>query len=96
MQGFLAYAPAIGIFVLLPSWFQTLGVEAIKIDYPISKPQPAELKKANKALKEKYKIESWPTILVLDAEGKILCRENGYEGDPAPQYTANLKKKLSR
>tara|TARA_Y100000588_G_C14134554_1_gene873195 strand:- start:642 stop:1139 length:498 start_codon:yes stop_codon:yes gene_type:complete len=68
----------------------------VEIDYPISKPQPAELKKANKALKEKYKIESWPTILVLDAEGKILCRENGYEGDPAPQYTANLKKKLSR
>lgn len=68
----------------------------VEIDYPIRKPQPAELKKTNQALKEKFQIKSWPTIIVLSTEGRILHREEGYEGGPAQQYIANLKKKLGR
>src|SRR3954471_16135308 len=42
----------------------------VEVDFPNKKPQSAELKKANEALQEKYKIEGYPTVIVLNSEGK--------------------------
>ncbi len=54
----------------------------VEVDFPRGKEQPAELKKANKALLEKYHIEGFPTVVVLNTEGKRLG-ELGYdEGGP--------------
>src|SRR4051812_3896083 len=49
----------------------------VEVDFPRSKPQPEELKKANQALQEKFKIEGYPTVIVLDAEGKQLYKNTG-------------------
>src|SRR5215475_7748091 len=38
----------------------------VEVDFPRAKQQTAELKKANDALQEKYKIEGYPTIVVLN------------------------------
>src|SRR5512134_205242 len=40
----------------------------VQIDFPNKKKQPAELKKANQELQKKYKIQGYPTIVVLDKD----------------------------
>lgn len=56
----------------------------VEIDFPRKKEQPIEVQKANQALANKYKIEGYPTVVVLDDEGKELKRL-GYEpGGPKP------------
>src|SRR5689334_10049901 len=56
----------------------------VEVDFPVKKKLPEELKKANESLQEKYKVEGYPTIVVLDGEGKRLDRgDTGYvEGGP--------------
>jgi protein disulfide-isomerase len=56
----------------------------VEVDFPRSKPQPAELKEANAKLQKKYKIEGYPTVIVLNSAGKKVG-EMGYEpGGPQP------------
>jgi thioredoxin-related protein len=42
----------------------------VEIDFPRKTEQSAELKKTNKALAQEYKIEGYPTIVVLNKDGK--------------------------
>jgi len=55
----------------------------VEVDFPRSKSQTAEQKKANSALAEKYQIEGYPTIVVLDGDGKKLGVLN-YMNSPKP------------
>ena len=64
----------------------------VEVDFPNSKPQSAELKKSNEALQAKFKIDSYPTVIVLDAEGKQVLRESGYGGGSVKEYIAKLEK----
>jgi protein disulfide-isomerase len=64
----------------------------VEVDFPRRKEQPAELKKANRALAEKYNVESFPTVLVFDSNGKQLDRKEGYGGDSAKNFVASLEK----
>ena len=64
----------------------------VELDFPKSKPQSDELKAANKELSKKYGIRGYPTIIVLDGEGKELFRKVGYGGTPAADYVADLAK----
>jgi protein disulfide-isomerase len=55
----------------------------VEIDFPSQKKQNDSLKKANEALKNQYRVEGFPTIVVLDGDGKELWRQVGYlEGGP--------------
>ncbi len=49
----------------------------VELDYPNAKPQSDELKKQNAELAETYSIEGYPTLIVLDSEGKEVKREVG-------------------
>ena len=64
----------------------------VDLDFPKAKPQSDELKAANKELSKKYGIKGFPTIIVLDADGKELFRKVGYSGTPAAEYVADLAK----
>jgi len=67
----------------------------VEVDFPRKKAQSAELKKANEELVRKYKIEGYPTIIVLNGEGKKVG-ELGYQaGGPKPFISQldKLKKK---
>lgn len=64
----------------------------VELDFPKSKPQTAELKAANKELSEKYAIRGYPTVIVLDADGKELFKKVGYDGTSAKDYVAELAK----
>jgi len=62
------------------------------VDFPRSKPQSEALRTANEELAKKFAVDSFPTIIVLDANGKKLSKESGYDGSNAKEFVANLKK----
>jgi protein disulfide-isomerase len=60
------------------------NVVLVELDYPNKKEQSADLKQANAALKKQYEIKGFPTLVVLDKDGKEIGRQVGYsEGGPA-------------
>jgi len=63
---------------------------AVEVDFPRNKKLSDAQKAANDALAKKYKIEGYPTIIVLDADGKKLG-ELGYESSPKT-FIAKLEK----
>jgi thioredoxin-related protein len=64
----------------------------VEVDFPNQKPQSTELKKSNEALQEKFKVEGYPTIIVLSAEGKELYRSSSYSGTMVKEFIAELNK----
>lgn len=51
----------------------------VKLDFPKKKPQSAEEATHNKAVADRFKVASYPTVLVLDpSSGKELMRHSGY------------------
>ena len=54
----------------------------MEVDFPDKKKQSAELKKANKDLAKRYKIEGYPTLVVLNSEGKIAGQLGYLPGGP--------------
>jgi protein disulfide-isomerase len=60
------------------------NVVLVELDYPNKKVQSDDLKKANAALKSKYDVHGYPTLVVLDQNGKEIGRQAGYsKGGPA-------------
>jgi len=55
----------------------------VEVDFPRLKKLSDEQQKANNALQGKYKIEGYPTIIVLDGEGKKVG-QLGYMSTPKP------------
>lgn len=54
----------------------------VEVDFPNKKKQADELKKANNALQKKYGIEGYPTIIVLDGDGKKIGQLGYQKGGP--------------
>lgn len=52
----------------------------VKLDFPRRSDQSPEIKAANQALSQKYNIEGFPTLILLDSQGAELAREVGYGG----------------
>lgn len=63
----------------------------VEVDFPRQKQQTAAQKKANQELQQKYKIEAYPTIIVLNEEGKKVG-ELGYQPGGPKSFTAELDK----
>lgn len=63
----------------------------VEVDFPRKKKQSAEQKKANDELQKKYKIQGYPTIIVLNGEGKQIG-ELGYMKGGPKAFTAELDK----
>lgn len=66
----------------------------VELDFPSRKEQPEEIKKRNRKLASQYKIEGYPTIVLLNSEGKEVFRKVGYAGTKAEDYIAELRKNL--
>jgi protein disulfide-isomerase len=66
----------------------------VEVDFPRFKKLSEAQQKANNALQEKYKIEGYPTIIVLDGEGKQVGQLN-YMSSPKPfiEGLEKMKKK---
>jgi thioredoxin-related protein len=76
------------------SEFAAKNLVLVEVDFPRHKQQSSELKKANQRLQEKYKIEGYPTVVVLDSAGKKVGELGYEEGGPKPfiEKLAKLKK----
>ena len=44
----------------------------VEVDFPLKKKQPAALKAANEALAKEFKVDGYPTLILLAADGKKL------------------------
>ena len=64
----------------------------VEVDFPRSKPQTEELKKANQALSKRFNLEGYPTIVILDGDGKQLSKDVGYGGEKPGEFIAKLEK----
>lgn len=64
--------------------YATKNVVLVEVDFPNKKAITDDLKKANAALKTKYDVSGFPTLIVLDSNGKEIGRQVGYaEGGPS-------------
>jgi len=63
----------------------TQKLKFVKVDFLDHTPQPEGLKRTNAALAERYKLQYFPTCVLLDPSGKELGRHVGYApGGPDP------------
>jgi protein disulfide-isomerase len=60
-----------------------------KADFPRSKVIPEQVVRQNRKLAERYRIQGFPTILLVDATGKELAR-TGYRQGGAKAYVHHL------
>jgi protein disulfide-isomerase len=54
----------------------------VELDFPRAKAQTNAVKKQNMQLASRYQIEGFPTVIVLDAEGKKVGELGYMEGGP--------------
>lgn len=59
------------------------NVILLELDFPRKTELPADLKEQNERLRDQYQIKGYPTILFLDAEGKVLGKSGYVEGGPS-------------
>jgi len=65
--------------------FAESDIVFVKLDFPRKKQLPAAEQERNDAMAEKFSIEAYPTMIVLDSSGKELARKvGGMLGGPAP------------
>ena len=62
----------------------------VKIDFPKNIKQSDAVKKQNRALAEKYKIAGYPTILLINGNGKVVAK-TGYRAGGAENYVKHLQ-----
>jgi thioredoxin-related protein len=50
----------------------------VEVDFPQGKSQSPELKKQNNHLQEQYQVQGFPTLVLLDPQGKVIKQQSGY------------------
>jgi thioredoxin-related protein len=62
----------------------------LKLDFPRRKTLPDETKKQNAELAQKYRVQGYPTILILSPAGNLV-KQTGYLEGGAAAYVEHLK-----
>ncbi|MCM8526181.1 MAG: thioredoxin family protein, partial [Lentisphaeraceae bacterium] len=62
----------------------------LKIDFPQSKPLPEAEQERNEQLSEDYSIEGFPTVLLMDKDGRTFAK-TGFRDEGPAEYTKHLK-----
>jgi thiol-disulfide isomerase/thioredoxin len=63
----------------------------VELDYPRNKPQSPELKAKNREWQQKYAVNSFPTVLLIDAKsGEVFGKTVGFGGQSAKEYLEKL------
>lgn len=78
--------------------FQDFAAENLVLmeaDFPRKKELPAELKKQNDALKKEYLAGGYPTVYLLDSEGKKLSPDLGELGGTPETYIKKLQELIT-
>jgi len=64
----------------------------VELDFPRRKAQSVAIRKQNQELAERYQIEGFPTLVVLNGEGKPVWRYEGYYSGGVAAFLAELDK----
>jgi thioredoxin-related protein len=64
----------------------------LEVDFPRAKQQSASLRQQNEQLAQEYQIEGFPTIVVLNGDGRKVWRYDGYFPDGPDAFIAALEK----
>ena len=62
----------------------------VVVDFPNKSEQTKELKEANAELAKEFKIEGYPTVILLDTDRKQLKNIVGYSNESPDDYLAQL------
>ena len=68
----------------------------VTVDFPHGKELPAEVKQQNDDLGKQYGIEGFPTLVVVNADGKELGRQVGYNPHSGVQVVINKLKSFNK
>lgn len=68
----------------------------MEADFPKKKKQTPELIKQNKALEKEYPFDGYPTIYLLDAEGKKISEDIGYREGGPEAYAKRLQELIDK
>jgi thioredoxin-related protein len=64
--------------------FANKNLVLVEIDFPQGKTLSPEVKKQNSALQEQYQVQGFPTLVLLDSQGKVIKQQSGFiPGGPA-------------
>lgn len=64
----------------------------MEIDFPRVKAQTVALRKQNQELAEQYQIQGFPTVIVLNGDGRKIWRYDGYFPDGPEAFIAELER----
>jgi thioredoxin-related protein len=67
----------------------------VEVDFPKKSEQPAELKKQNAMLKKEYLNGGYPTMYVLDSDGKKISEDFGELKAAPAEFVAKFKELLA-
>jgi thioredoxin-related protein len=64
----------------------------VMLDFPNAKEQSDSVKKTNKDLQEKFKVDGFPTYVALNSDGKEIGRQVGYLSGGPQAFIAEMEK----
>lgn len=67
----------------------------VKLDFPMNKQQDSQLAKQNHQLQEKYSIEGFPTLIILNSDETFIGTAN-YEAGGGRKYAKHLEGIVSK
>lgn len=67
----------------------------VLVDFPRRKKMSTKEKAANSALAQKYKVRGFPTVLLMDAKGKVILK-TGYKRGGPEKYVEHLKAAIAK
>jgi thioredoxin-related protein len=62
----------------------------VELDFPHEKKLPDELKAQNEKLGKEYKVNGYPTVCLMDAEGQVVAKFVGFGPGSGEKYLARL------
>ena len=72
-------------------------VELVEVDFPHSTPLSPQVKAQNSGLAQKYPVHGYPTIVILEPDGKVRAQKVGYHpGSGAASYLQSLEDEMKK
>jgi protein disulfide-isomerase len=72
--------------------YATKNLVLMEVDFPARKAQSIETRKQNQELRQRYQVEGFPTLVVLNGEGKTVWRYDGLYVGGIAAFLAELDK----
>jgi thioredoxin-related protein len=69
------------------------NLELVTLDFPNAVPQPPSIKTQNKQLQKKYKVDGFPTFILLSSDGRVLWKQVGYLAGGPQAFIGEIQKR---